>query len=266
MSDAQPRSRRRLAPVALLTLSALTGLGVLATGVLAPWSWQARLCVAIAGIGLLGNVPFVGRHWSSSARWADRVRTRDGATVIAYDRVPAYAAAWALGWTTLVAVLGTSFGVAGGHTGVSLLLGLPFVLLFGLPLVDTLLALLRGAEVVADRERLTVRSWHTETSIAWDDVERVTLDLGPRGMVIAVAGYTAGTTWRGRRLPHVLPGRVPMAPGRVDVDSRAVEPHSPWLLVVLQDWAADAGARGQIGTPEAERRLRQGRDMATGSS
>lgn len=266
MSDAQPRSRRPLALVALLTLSALTGLGVLATGVLAPWSWQARLCVAIAGIGLLGNVPFVGRHWSSSARWADRVRTRDGATVIAYDRVPAYAAAWAFGWTTLVAVLGTSFGVAGGHTGVSLLLGLPFVLLFGLPLVDTLLALLRGAEVVADGERLTVRSWHTETSIAWDDVERVTLDLGPRGMLIAVAGYTAGTTWRGRRLQHVLPGRVPMAPGRVDVDSRAVEPHSPWLLVVLQDWAAHAGARGQIGTPEAERRLRQGRDMATGSS
>ncbi|GAB2631988.1 hypothetical protein GCM10027270_20250 [Nocardioides ginkgobilobae] len=251
--------------MALLTLSVLLGIGVLATGLLGPWGPRAGLCIAIVGIGLLGNVPFLARQGSGSVRWADRVSTRDSATVIAYDRVPAYAAAWALGWTTLVAVLGTSFGVAGGHTGVSLLLGLPFVLLFGLPLVDTLLALLRGAEVVADRERLTVRSWHTESSIAWDDVERVTLDLGPRGMVIAAAGYTAGTSWRGRRLPHVLPGRVPIAPGRVDIDSRAVEPHSPWLLLVLQDWAADPSTRAQIGTAEAERRLRQMVGMGAGN-
>lgn len=250
--------------MALLTLSVLLGIGVLATGLLGPWGPRAGLCIAIVGIGLLGNVPFLARQGSGSVRWADRVSTRDGATVVAYDRVPAYAAAWALGWTTLVAVLGTSFGVAAERVGVSLLLGLPCVLLFGLALVDTLLALATGAEVVADRERLTVRSWHTETSIAWEDVERVTLELGPRGMVIAVAGYGAATSWTGRRLTHLLPGRVPIPPRRVDIDARAVEPHSPWLLVVLQDWAADPARRAQIGSREAERRLRQGRGAGDG--
>ena len=238
-------------------INVLVGLFVLATGVLTAWPWQARVCVAIVGVGLLGNALLAAREWTGSVRWGDRVSTRGGATVIAYDRVPAYAAAWGTGWLTLVAVLGAAFGVAAGSVGAALVLGVPFVLLFDLVLVDSLLALARGAEVVADRERLTVRSWATETGIAWDDVERVGLDLRHGRAVLTVSGYSAATSWTGRRLPHVWPRRPRPVPGRVEVDSRAVEPHSPWLLGVLQDWAADPARRSEIGTSQAERRLRQ---------
>ena len=171
--------------------------------------------------------------------------------------VPAYAAAWGAGWTTLVAALGTVLGVAAGSVGLALVLGLPFVVLFGLVLIDSVLALSRGAEVVADRERLTVRSWNTETSLAWDDVERVGPDVTGGRAVLAVTGYTATTSWTGRRLPHAWPRGARLVPGRLEVDSRAVEPHSPWLLSVLRDWAADPARRSEIGTADAERRLRQ---------
>lgn len=243
--------------VTLTAVNVLVGLGVLAAGLLAPWPWQARVCVGIAGIGLLGNAVLAARAWSGSVRWGDRVSTRGGATVIAYDRAPAYAAAWGAGWTTLVAALGTVLGVAAGSVAPAMALGLPFVVLFGLVLVDSVLALARGAEVIADRERLTVRSWNTETSLAWDDVERVAPDVAGGRAVLAVTGYTAATSWTGRRLPHVWPRGARLVPGRVEVDSRAVEPHSPWLLSVLQDWAADPARRPEIGTPDAERRLRQ---------
>jgi len=238
-------------------INVLVGLIVLATGVLTAWPWQARVCVAIVGVGLLGNALLAAREWSGSPRRGDRVSTRGDATVVGYDRVPAYAAALGTGWLTLVAVLGTAFGVAAGSVGAALVLGVPFVLLLGLVLVDSLLALARGAEVVADRERLTVRSWATETGIAWDDVERVGLDLRHGRAVLAVTGYSGATSWTGRRLPHVWPRRPRPVPGRVEVDSRAVEPHAPWLLGVLQDWAADPARRSEIGTSQAERRLRQ---------
>ncbi len=241
----------------LTAVNVLVGLGVLAAGAFAPWPWQARVCVAIVGVGLLGNALLAAREWSCSVRWGDRVSTRGGATVVAYDRVPAYAAAWGAGWTSLVASLGTALGVAAGSVGPALVLGLPFVVLFGLVLVDSVLALSRGAEVVADRERLTVRSWSTETSLAWDDVERVGPDVAGGRAVLAVTGYTAATSWTGRRLPHVWPRGARLVPGRVEVDSRAVEPHSPWLLSVLQDWAGDPARRSEIGTADAERRLRQ---------
>ena len=81
----------------LTAVNVLVGLGVLAAGASAPWPWQARVCVAIVGVGLLGNALLAAREWSCSVRWGDRVSTRGGATVVAYDRVPAYAAAWGAG-------------------------------------------------------------------------------------------------------------------------------------------------------------------------
>ncbi len=87
-------ARRRGLVRTLTAVNVLVGLGVLAAGVLAPWPWQARVCVAIVGVGLLGNALLAAREWSGSARWGDRVTTRGSTTVIAYDRVPAYAAAW----------------------------------------------------------------------------------------------------------------------------------------------------------------------------
>ncbi len=242
---------------ALVAGNVLVGLFVLATGLLAQWPWQARVCVTIAGVGLLGNAFLAAREWSGAVRRGDRVGTRGDATVIVYDRVPAYAAVWSAGWTTLVAALGTTLGVATGSAGVALVLGLPFVVLFGVVLADCVLALRRGAEVVAGPERLTVRSWSSETSIAWADVEHVGLDVRYGRVVLAVTGNAASTSWTGRPLPHLWPRRARLVPGRVEVDARAVEPHSPWLLSVLQDWAADPARRAQIGTPDAERRLRQ---------
>ena len=59
--------------------------------------------------------------------------------------------------------------------------------LVGLPFLDALLALARGTEVVADPDRLTVRSWRTETSIAWDDVEQVDLARGARASTSSCA-------------------------------------------------------------------------------
>ena len=102
-----------------------------------------------------------------------------------------------------------------------------------------------------------MRSWSSETSIAWADVEHVGLDVRYGRVVLAVTGNAASTSWTGRPLPHLWPRRARLVPGRVEVDARAVEPHSPWLLSVLQDWAADPARRAQIGTPDAERRLRQ---------
>ena len=101
-------TRRRGLVRTLTAVNLLVGLGVLAAGVLAPWPWQARVCVAIVGVGLLGNALLAAREWSGSPRRGDRVSTRGDATVVGYDRVPAYAAALGTGWLTLVAVLGTA--------------------------------------------------------------------------------------------------------------------------------------------------------------
>lgn len=251
----EPRPRRRLVVATLVVVNVLVGLSVLAAGLFAPWGWQGRLCVALVGVGLLGNVPFGVREWSSAVRRGDRVSTREDTTVIAYDRVPAYAAAWSTGWLTVVTVLATVLGLAAGNPD-GLVLGVPLGLLFGLPFLDALLALARGAEVVADPDRLTVRSWRTESSIAWDDVEQVDLARGARGIDVVVRGYGAATSWQGRRLPHAWPQRAPLTPGEVRIDARAVEPHTPWVYSVFSDWAADAASRMQVGTPAAERRLR----------
>ena len=42
-------------------INVLVGLIVLATGVLTAWPWQARVCVAIVGVGLLGNALLAAR-------------------------------------------------------------------------------------------------------------------------------------------------------------------------------------------------------------
>ena len=244
--------RRRGVRVVLIGLNTLLALSCLAIAVLGDLPWQAKLVVGLLGLLWLTWLPLAWRAWSPRSQDARpdpaRVRTADGASIVDLDPAPVRGGLWVTSGLAAVALLATTLGVADGDVGASLVLGVPFLVIFTLPALDLLLAVRRGASVALSPSEVRVRGWRAESRLAWGDVAGVDVDSVDGRAHYRVRGLASGQSWAGRHLPRAWPTKDPLRLGEVLVPVEAVGGHGPLLFRTIQRAAQDPAARSRLGT------------------
>lgn len=253
------RQRLGLGAAALVVAPATAASGVLMV-------LRGDLLLAVAGVLVLATVVLATGYLTQFLRTptgTPRVRERDGATVLPESglaRVTAWgslAGALASLLVLLVAAVGAGAGTdgAGSEAGVWIAAG---VLLLAVPTAAAVVhRRVRPGELVLTREAITVVSWNSDRSLAWDAVVEVSMPSVPRRTLVVAAA----------RPEDVVLGRRPVGVGEQQARSvagadRALAisfPHltgDPGTIArAVAHWCATPPARGELGTPAARVRL-----------
>lgn len=253
----------------MLVLLVLAPLLILVTsvGLFVLWLEGAGLGRVASVLGLIALVAALGYllafAFLPGRRYAD-VRTRGGATAVP-ESLPAMVCAWgAIACSALFILAVIALGLSGERAGAvgPLVLGAGVLVLAVPTVVGVMNGRVRRGGVVLDPERVSIASWNTTRSIAWDDVVGVRLVAEPRRSLVLTARDDASiVSSRGAVGPGEQPtGAVPLGTHETSLSLAHAGADGALLAGAVELYRTRPELRAELGTPTAADRLKS-RDL-----